>query len=268
MRLALTDDTALTQKYYTFQIDPEASFFPELRVVNDSPDSNPFALFFFLDYKQIPVTYEGQDTSVINLQVAPRSEIKFHITIPKLTVGRHDFIALAVRKPQVHLKEPRFIAPEQMFMARRITLIVGSDVSPRKNFTDIKGTNSNWPIDSIVVVTKEHPKNTLENITLIKRDESDKLWVNFLAKRPDQYFAVILLLDNEQVAIQNPFIRSSASGLISLPINPKVPQDNNSHELIAMVIESPFERIEDESGNFLIKSVPWLVRFTNKITIQ
>ena len=67
MILGVKDESALTQRQFTFKLSNNSSFTPQIKLGNHFPEKNTYSFFFLLDYKQISVVYNGQSKNVIDI---------------------------------------------------------------------------------------------------------------------------------------------------------------------------------------------------------
>ncbi|CCF16791.1 putative lipoprotein [Brevibacillus laterosporus GI-9] len=266
MGLILDDSTtALTDKQETYVI--KESFAPTVGIINDFPKENSYLLLFFLDYRQIDVLFEGTLTKEIRVDVAKRSSKKMRIQLPEIEKGRHDFLVVLIRKPGSHLTKTHFVPSQDYYLSRRATLINGIDKMPQVEFIKVIATEAVNIPNNLLFLSSKKPNSTSDILSLVNtKDINGNLFLNYSTNRSNNQFAIITLLDNKQVSTPPIYIQTNSKGLTNIPLNINIPIDNKPHEISNILIENPYERIEDDNKKY--QNIPWDVKFTNKMTFK
>lgn len=257
--LGVTSGKALSDNYFTYSIKSSEVFTPEITIVNDTPNENSFSLIFLLDYKQIPVITNKIEKYIVEKKLKPVTSEKFQISLPELTVGRHDLLVLATR-------ESEDINSDSIYMYRRGTLIVDKDKDVEIPLNILESNKNKKLPEEVVFASKEVPETIYDSVINFSKKDAQNLYLNFHSVANRNYVILTFLnncLINESIA--NPFISIVESGNIHAPISiPEILQPSN--ELFFAIVENPYERIEDDKG--ILNNIPWDVKFTDKIIIK
>ncbi len=260
---------ALFNRGFTFQLNEGDPFQPSIEIRNEMPEASMFELYFLLDYKQIAVSYEGKPQKRIRMETAANSSGKLQVELSGLPSGRHEFLLVAVRNPDKPLMSDQLISPMETHFYRRATLLIGSDKAKEPEFRDVAvGLLEGGDKVRNVFLTRDKPSNVNDMLKLVKHEAGSSYQINFFTQPEVEKYAVTALLNNEQIDQPVQFVRKTElkEGLISLPFAFEPPGGRSSSELTLIVVENPYERIDDESGTY--RKIPWNVYFNNKITIQ
>ena len=273
--IGLVDETAQTRTNFTHRLKSSTEYSPEIKIINHYPEKMEYRLFFLLDYKQTKVNYNNAEINYMDIEVEPKNEKKFTIKLSDIPDGLHDFIVISVRNPNNYLTDQQLIPPPRTFIHRRVTILVGENENPPNvKFEEITN-DSNVKFKKIddssnilrgVVYLTNVPRNTPtgEVITLLNSYQNP-LWVNFAIEEPNTSFAIIALLNNEQVVLQSTFFHTASKGMVNYPLNISI-NKNNPCNLTLAVVENPYTKIEDKNGE--LQNKLWSVIFANQITFE
>lgn len=273
--IGLVDETAQTKTNFTHRLKSSAEYSPEIKIINHYPEKMEYRLFFLLDYKQTNVNYSNKEINYLDIEVEPKDEKNLTIKLSNIPDGLHDFIVVSVRNPNSYLTEQQLIPPPRTFIHRRVTLLVGENENPPNvKFEEITN-DSNVKFEKIdndfskvlrgVVYLTSIPKNSPGEVITLLNNYKNPLWVNFAIEEQNTSFAIIALLNNEQVVLQNSFFHTSSKGMVNYPLNISINKNNPSNLTLA-VIENPYTKIEDKTGE--LQNKPWSVIFANQITLE
>lgn len=264
--LGLKDESSLNSHQFTHLLNEEATYTPEISIFSNYPEETPYRLFFLLDYKQIPVIFEGETKTSIDLKIPSYSLQTLDIEVPDISNGLHDFLVILVRNPDVFLKEERYVPFYQVTFYRRVTLIVNKEKS------SLPGVGGLYKVKSL--------SNGLTNFTFISKNSSDEPsgalslinnfkeigWINFDSREPNSTFFIGAFLNQKQIEIEKPYIKSSDKGSVHYPIKLKEEiKPSKEGNLFFFVVENPFKMQENFNGE--LKNTPLNVYFTNRLTL-
>lgn len=235
-------------------------FSPEITLINDNPDGNDFSLIFLLDYKQIPIITNKEKKLIVEKNLKPVSEEKFQISLPELTVGRHDFLALAIRNSED-------INSDNIYMYRRGTIIVDQDKDVEISSSNLDSEKSTNLPEGVIFASKELPETINDSVINFTKDDVQNLYLNFHSVANRNY-VILTFLNNNLIneSIANPYISILESGNNHVPVTMPKRSLASYNELFFAIVENPYDRVEDDNGS--LKTIPWDVNFSDKIIIK
>jgi len=262
----LREKNALYNRQFTFQLKEKETFAPEIRLINDTPDNSMYRLLFLLDFKQVAVKYNNELRQSVSVDTAARSAKQLKVELSDLPAGRHDLIVVAVKDPERHLTTAEYVNPVRTYIYRRVTLIVGDDTVRRPVYEPFAAEPSDSKQTGSVFMTEEPAARDNNWLTLFKYD--GEAYANFRTKPGVDHYAMTVLINGEQGGQTVRYIQKAdgKDGVISLPVKLDGLQQGKPNEVLVLVTENPFERVEDTAGNYM--KLPWTVQFSNKITAE
>ncbi|MBH0348005.1 hypothetical protein BK731_18795 [Bacillus thuringiensis serovar muju] len=268
----LTSDNALSDFQYTFKLDNN-TFKPAITIANQHPEDMEYKLFFLIDYKEAPFSIPNKKKQTsIDFKIKANEQKNLDITFSDIPNGRHDVLAILIRRPNDYLKNNHYYSPDNFMNIRRLQLIVKDDVVPKTpEFTPAQvDTNSIEISNELVFVTEQEKFTKYEDaLGQIKKSSLENLWLHFNATK-DEKFVVVPLIDykvNEHI-ISERFLYAQENSDVSLKLNFKntdLPKSKNNINIL--VIKNPFERIENESGPLKNPDF-WDIKKLNRVQIE
>lgn len=262
----LREKHALYNRQFTFQLKEKEPFAPEIRLINDTPDNSMYRLLFLLDFKQVAVKYNNELQQSVSVDTAARSAKQLKVELSDLPAGRHDLIVVAMKDPEKHLTTAEYVNPVRTYIYRRVTLIVGDDAVRPPVYEPFAAEPSDSKQTGSVFMTEEPAARDSNWLTLFKYD--GEAYANFRTKLGVDHYAMTVLINGEQGGQTVRYIQKAdgKDGVISLPVKLDGLQQGKPNEVLVLVTENPFERVEDTAGNYM--KLPWTVQFSNKITAE
>lgn len=269
--IGMMEKHALFNRGFTFQLQEGDPFQPLIEIKNEMPEASVYELFFLLDYKQIAVNYEGKPQKKMRLETAANAAGKLQVELAGLPSGRHELLVVAVRNPDKPFVEGQMTSTLQAYYYRRATLLIGSDkaiIEPA--FQDVGVGQLDGPKTRNVFLTKGKPTNVNDMLKRFKHEPGSSYYLHFFTRPEVEKYAVTALVNNEQIEQPVPvqYLRKTElkEGVVSLLLAFEPQAGLPFNELTLIVVENPFERIEDDSG--AQTKIPWSVYFNNKITVE
>lgn len=266
--LGMMEKHALFNRGFTFQLQEGEPFRPSIQILNEMPEANTFELYFLLDYKQTAVNYGGKQLKKIRMETAPNGSGQLDVELTGLPSGRHELLLVAVRNPDKPLMTDQLVSPMETYYYRRATLLIGSDKVTVPAFQDAAVGQLEGSKVRNVFLTRQKPTSVNDSLKRFKHEPGSSYYLHFFTRPEVEKYAVTALVNNEQAEQPVHFIRKTElkDGLISLPFAFEPPSGRPFSDLTLIVVENPFERIDDESGTYT--KIPWMVYFNNKITVE
>lgn len=234
------------------------TFSPEITLSNQFPHDNQYRLFVFVDYKLIPVIYKGDSVDFIDLKIGENSKQKIYFSLPDLSIGSHDLLVLSVRNPSILVEKNHVVSPEEYLLAHRARIVVKNNLP--SNTISFKTIDTNTQELKMPLILSNTSNTRIEDIaSLIDRSENSKIWMHLNGKLSTNY-ALIALLDNEQVTLKHSFISTANPGTISMEIDITELENHIKGNFILIAIGNPFTVYEEGKAWFPISA--------NIVTIQ
>jgi len=249
----VTDETAINDNQLIHKIKSNNDYSPEIIIKNNYDSSFKFRIFFLVDYKQISVMFKDKPVKTLDLQVSSRGTEKFEVKLPELQNGLHDFLVILVRDPDNTLEEEKFVPSAQVYMSRRIALIVDDKMDkPKHTVFPVAAKEIEQPSADPYITTE--PFNPVKDaITLLPKKTKD-LHLNIKNGKENSTYAILSFLGKEQISFSKPFVSVSSVGQFSLPF--ELNNNNQSiQNLIITVVEDPYTLNEDVMHNVYFSNI-------------
>lgn len=253
--LGVHDNQSYDSTNNWFKLETKDVFSPNISLGNDYPVSNKYRLFFFLDYEQVSVEYNGEDKRYIDIKLEPNSKEDLKVKIKNIADGQHDFMVLTIREPREYVDQSRFIPGNEIYHYRRTRLVVGENIG--KDITYSKVSTEAGNFQGTLVMTR-NKQDSLENaLTIIKPNQLETSWIK-VPVNENSKLALIGIADTEQISLKQPYMQVEGQGILNIPlrelndINPLI----NSKNLTYIAIASPYSEVEAS------------VTFTNRLIID
>src|SRR5690606_1374551 len=235
------------------KIKSNNDYSPEIIIKNNYDSSFKFRIFFLVDYKQISVMFKDKPVKTLDLQVSSRGTEKFEVKLPELQNGLHDFLVILVRDPDNTLEEEKFVPSAQVYMSRRIALIVDDKMDkPKHTVFHVAAKEIEQPSADPYITTETY-NPVKDAITLLPKKTKD-LHLNIKNGKENSTYAILSFLGKEQISFSKPFVSVSSVGQFSLPY-----ELNNNHQsiqnLIITVVEDPYTLNEDVMHNVYFSNI-------------
>lgn len=242
------------------RIEEGETYKASIEITNNFSFENSFRLFIFVDDKLTKVLNNDKNVNFIDFTSLQPSKSKTeYFSLDNLHEGKHELVALLVRKPEKHLLKEEYI--NFVNFTKEFTIIKGKesiDTFTKKTRTiEIEDTNYSGP--ELTYLTKQNaikdPKNT---ITLINSDQNVfKSTLNFWNELPDTVYSIIAMDNNEQINLENNEYNVKNTGAASLNLNLPLISSIKKHNIIILLIK----KTNNQNNNVEI------AMSTNKITI-
>ncbi|MFT8322386.1 MAG: hypothetical protein ABF649_15940 [Bacillus sp. (in: firmicutes)] len=259
MELGFFDESSIDEDQVIHKVDKNEIYSPKISVGNYFQETFKFGLFFLIDYKQIPVITD-EKVSFIDVKLKPDEKRDIDVELPKsdLKQGLHDLIVILVRDPENTLNKNQFVSEDQVYLSRRVALIVENGQTSPVNYKAVSSQESKDIISSPIITKKINgkPRDYLSFIS-----SKDNVFLNFGSNKNDKRFAIIGIINSKQIKLELPYLLAKTKGNMSLPISfYEYKKELPANALIA-IIDDPFTL---DKNNLIQQKI----QFTNLITLK
>ena len=247
-----------------------------LEVMNNYNRSNQFLIMALLDYQLIPFNYNSSIGMTHFINVSPNKGYIYPFNITGITSGYHDLTFLSIENPydryiNLTVADPRdnnsstvkvwYRFP--LISSTRFNIINENDKKPSLISGNIEGQNitsgnSEGLIDGIFITKERLSTNVSNNIWMYEnasQNETVDYYINVAnARQENMSYAIIQMLDNKQIPINNNSSDNVYYGYLnrgevcSIPAAINAPDINGEHELLILLTIDPYNNIELEPG--------------------
>lgn len=234
-----------------------------LFISNQMAENNSYLIFCLMDYNQTPFSCDSDERGALHrVMFRPYEERFVRYSLDPPGKGVHDFEIFALLNTDQHSLDTSFrLSTDFSYLgSKRLNLFVEDETFPEIRYTNFSSLfarvcGPDYPINDGILLTEE-PGSTKGWFTE-DAEAGDVLhyWINLAAdKRYPVSFAVITFVDYIQVPLQADtpemvwFGNLSAGEKISVPGSIVVPSDEGVHELMAIHIPVPYQRLETSPG--------------------
>jgi len=255
------DESSIDETQTIHKIATGQSYSPTFEIYNGYPNKYNFKVYFIVDYKQKEVQFLNNIVRSIDVSLEANEKKIYDVQIPDIGKGLHDIIVFVVRDPDNVLEEKRHILPDNVYLSRRVSLIVDNeDMLPEIEYKLVE-SNTLKDNSSIPFITRnDHEPIYSLSETLTSKHDLMKLNLNFTNKNKDQRFAIIAFIDSEQIQIKNSFLHIPKPGQVTFPLFFSKANFDWPKNLILAIVPDPYRLNKDLNMQGIL--------FTNLVTIS
>jgi len=224
--------------------------------------NNQYLMLALLDYKIVPVYYNGIISAKHLFNLSPMESIIYPYKMANISAGYHDMMILNFKNPDNHSTNisDRLNTYSQMGNVRFNAIVENNNTKPLLNYNNsiknilIEDNNTSNSFDGLLINKEPFSSNVwlCENVT---KNEILNYYINIGNYNSDnKTYAIIQLLDYDQIPITSNDPEYIYYGQIqnnesaSIPANLKVPDKKGVYELIVIFVANPYEQLEVNPG--------------------
>ena len=242
------------------RIEEGETYKASVDITNNFSFENSFRLFIFVDNKLTPVLNNDKNVNFIDFtSLQPYESKTEYFSLDNLSDGKHELVALLVRKPEKYLLKEEYI--NFVNFTKEFTIIKGkkSNGSSAKKTRTIEIEDSNSLGPKLTYLTRQDARKDPKNaITIINSDKRVfKSTLNFWNELPDTVYSIIAMDNNDQIKLEDSQYNVKNTGAASLNLDLPLKSSIKNHNIIILLIKNT----NNQNTNVEI------AMSTNKITI-